>query len=117
MRRPPPTILLFDIDGTLITTGGAGRRAIEHAFERHTGRRDACSGISFAGMTDRAIVRGGLLAIGRPADEAAIDALLAAYLEVLHDEVRTADGYRLNEGIEAALAAVCGRSGCAVGLG
>jgi len=28
-----PTIVLFDIDGTLITTGGVGRRAIELAFE------------------------------------------------------------------------------------
>ena len=29
-----PTVLLFDIDGTLVDTGGAGRRSIERAFER-----------------------------------------------------------------------------------
>ena len=28
-----PTILLFDIDGTLVTTGGVGRRALEIAAE------------------------------------------------------------------------------------
>jgi len=29
-------VLLFDIDGTLVTTAGVGRRAIERAFERAT---------------------------------------------------------------------------------
>src|SRR4029453_7362265 len=37
-----PTVLLFDVDGTLVTTGGVGRRALEIAFERSFGRRDAC---------------------------------------------------------------------------
>jgi phosphoglycolate phosphatase len=37
-----PTVLLFDIDGTLLDTGGAGRRAIDRAFEARFGRRDAC---------------------------------------------------------------------------
>ena len=52
---PMPTILLFDVDGTLVTSGGVGRRAIEQAFERRHGRRDVVS-FSFAGMTDKAIV-------------------------------------------------------------
>jgi len=56
-----PTILLFDVDGTLVTTDGVGRRAIEKAFERRHGRADVVS-FSFAGMTDKAIVRDGLLA-------------------------------------------------------
>ena len=40
-NRVRPTVLLFDIDGTLITTGGVGRRALERAFEELFGRHDA----------------------------------------------------------------------------
>ena len=32
MSRTGPTVFLFDIDGTLVLTGGAGRRAMESAF-------------------------------------------------------------------------------------
>jgi len=114
-----PTVLLFDVDGTLITTGGAGRRAIERAFEVRFGRRDACAHFSFAGMTDRAIVRAGLAAIGRPTDEPAIDDVLAAYVALLADEVARAPAadYRLNRGVAGALDAVADRPGVAVGLG
>jgi phosphoglycolate phosphatase-like HAD superfamily hydrolase len=112
-----PTVLLFDIDGTLITTGGAGRRAIERAFEAHTGRRDACSSFSFAGMTDRAIVRAGLRAIDHHADEAGIDALLDGYLAVLADEVARATDFYVHAGVEEALAAAHARPRTAVGLG
>lgn len=112
-----PTVLLFDIDGTLITTGGAGRRAIERAFERLHARRDACDGISFGGMTDRAIARGGLSAIGAPCDERAIDELLAAYVAILEEEVALATTYRIHQGIEPALDAALGRDACAIGLG
>jgi len=94
-----PTVLLFDIDGTLISSGGAGRRAIERAFERRvrstlgaSGRLAAPSApnpgrapceFPFAGMTDRAIVRAGLEALGGPIGEAEIDAVLAIYVALL----------------------------------
>ncbi len=110
-----PTILLFDIDGTLLDTGGAGRRSIERAFAERHGRRDACAHISFGGMTDRAIARAGLAAIGVEPTPAAIDALLAVYLEVLADELLASQA-RVHAGIGAALDAAEG-SGAAVGLG
>ena len=78
-----PTVLLFDIDGTLVDTGGAGRRAVERAFHARHGRPDACASISFGGMTDRAICRGGLIAIGAAPSDDAIDALLEIYLDAL----------------------------------
>jgi phosphoglycolate phosphatase-like HAD superfamily hydrolase len=109
-----PTVLLFDIDGTLISTGGAGRRAIERAFERRARRRDACA-FPFAGMTDRAIVRAGLDALGAYS-EADIDALLADYLELLAEELETPVNCRVHAGIEAALDAAAA-AGCAIGLG
>lgn len=111
-----PTILLWDIDGTLITSGGAGRKAIERAFEKRYGRRDAMA-FDFSGMTDRAIVRRGLTAIGREVTEAEIDEALAEYVHVLEDEVAKATVYRLHAGIAEALDATHARKGFATGLG
>ena len=114
-----PTILLFDVDGTLVTTGGVGRRALELAFQRAFGRRDACDGFRFDGMTDRAIVRGGLRALGRAATPEAIDAVLAAYLAVLGDQVAAAPDatYRIHAGIQETLDAAAAHGEVAVGLG
>jgi phosphoglycolate phosphatase-like HAD superfamily hydrolase len=113
----PPTVLLFDIDGTLIDTGGAGRRAMERAFERYVGKRDACASIPFAGMTDRAIARGGLTAAKREAEEGAIDAVLALYLEALAEEVTSSLNCRVHVGVEAALTSAEATHGVAIGLG
>ena len=49
-------IVLFDIDGTLIRTGGAGSRAMNRAFEDLFGVSGAFDGIPMAGRTDKAIV-------------------------------------------------------------
>lgn len=113
-----PTVLLFDIDGTLVTTGGVGRRAVERAFERHHGRPEACSQIRFDGMTDRSITRLGLEAIGVHASDEAIDALLQTYLGELASELResTPHTYRVHPGVHEAIAAA-GDRGMALGLG
>lgn len=113
-----PTVLLFDIDGTLITTGGAGRRAIVRAFSTVYGRPDACDHFSFGGMTDRAIVRLGLEQIGMTASEDTIDALITRYVELLEEEVWKIDDarYRIHAGMVEAIDAGHA-NGCAVGLG
>ncbi|MBL8922415.1 MAG: HAD family hydrolase [Myxococcaceae bacterium] len=116
--RVKPTVLLFDIDGTLITTGGAGRLAIVRAFATVYGRPDACDHFSFSGMTDRAIVRLGLDQIGVTAADSTIDELLARYVELLEEEVWKMDDarYRIHAGmLEAIDAGHANR--CAVGLG
>jgi phosphoglycolate phosphatase len=114
-----PTVWLFDIDGTLVTTGGVGRRALELAFLRAHGRADACNGFRFDGMTDRAIIRGGLTALGVAATPAAIDAVLGVYLAVLSEEVAAAppQTYRVHAGILEALDALAARPQFALGLG
>ena len=113
-----PTVLLFDIDGTLVTTGGVGRRAVERAFERAHGRGDACSLIRFDGMTDRSITRLGLEAIGVVPSDESIDALLNVYLGELEAELRlsTPETYRVHAGVPEALEAAKAR-GMALGLG
>lgn len=113
-----PTVLLFDVDGTLVTTGGAGRRALERIFEVAYGRSDACS-FPLDGMTDRAIVRAALRSIGREAGEPEIDAILVGYVEILAEEVAGVDSdkYRIHRGIEPALEAAASRPQVALGLG
>ena len=114
-----PTVLLFDVDGTLVTTGGVGRRALEVAFERSFQRRDACRSFRLDGMTDRAIVRTGLTAIGITPTEEHIDQVLAGYLEVLGEEVAAAPPatYRVHAGVLAVLEAAAAAEATAVGLG
>ena len=114
-----PTVLLFDVDGTLVTTGGVGRRALEFAFERAHQRRDACRSFRLDGMTDRAIVRTALVAIGVEPSEERIDRVLADYLQVLGEEVAAAPAatYRVHAGMEAVLESAAARREMAVGLG
>ena len=50
------TIVLFDIDGTLIRTGGAGVRAMSRAFDDLFGVEGAFDGIPMAGRTDKRIL-------------------------------------------------------------
>jgi phosphoglycolate phosphatase-like HAD superfamily hydrolase len=112
-----PTILLFDIDGTLLHAGGAGRRAVVRVFGERFARREVFDAVRFHGMTDRAIVRGGLERAGLPADEAAIDAICASYLAALAEEVPRSTDFRVMPGAAALLHALAGRPGLAVGLG
>lgn len=116
MGAQPGTVFLFDVDGTLVTTGGAGRRAMERAFERVTGDRGATR-FPFAGMTDRSIVRTGLGNTGSAADDSAIDRLLEVYVELLQEEVERATAYAVYPGMREAVDAALGRARTAVGLG
>jgi phosphoglycolate phosphatase len=115
-----PTVLLFDVDGTLVTTCGAGRRAVERAFELRHGTKDVLS-FSFGGMTDKRIVRDALLALGRSFEsetalEAEMDATLAFYLTVLTEEVARTR-ISIHEGMEQALDMAQSRKNVALGLG
>lgn len=49
-------LTLFDIDGTLVNTGGAGRRAMARAFEATLGIVGVLDDVPLAGRTDEAII-------------------------------------------------------------
>jgi phosphoglycolate phosphatase-like HAD superfamily hydrolase len=51
------TLLLWDIDGTLITSGGAGMKAMRVALQRVFAIEGSLDDIEFAGRTDRWIAR------------------------------------------------------------
>jgi phosphoglycolate phosphatase len=112
--------LLFDVDGTLVTTCGAGRRAVERAFELRHGTKEVLA-FSFGGMTDKAIVRNGLLTLGRSFDNEAeladeVEATLAFYLTVLAEEVARAR-IRIHDGMARALDMADAKKNVALGLG
>lgn len=112
-----PTVLLFDIDGTLITTGGAARRALESALAEILDQPGFAANFSFGGMTDRAIMRAALGQAGVEATERDIDDAIAHYLERLDGVLETAPQYIVHDGVREVLALTEDRDGFAVGLG
>jgi len=50
-------LVLFDIDGTLVRTGGAGVKAFAKVFETEFGAKDHFERLRFAGRTDVSLVR------------------------------------------------------------
>jgi phosphoglycolate phosphatase-like HAD superfamily hydrolase len=80
-------LLLFDVDGTLILTGGAGVRAMTRAFADVFGVPDGFEGIPMPGRTDRVILADALARHRLPADGGALDRFHARYLSCLSDEI------------------------------
>ena len=58
------TLVLFDIDGTLLQTLGAGIRGMNAAFGLLYGRPDALDGLAIAGRTDLSILGDAFAKIG-----------------------------------------------------
>ena len=111
------SIILFDIDGTLIRSGGGGRAAMELAFEDICGRADALSRVDFRGMTDGVIFRLGLQAIGRSFGADVFDRLVRSYLHHLEVAVAAAPGFRVLPGVGELLERGNARLEVALGLG
>lgn len=80
-------LLLFDIDGTLIHSGGAGVRALKSAFKERFGVADDLHGIEIAGMTDSGIVVSILKKNDIPATNENIGAFLDSYVHFLSLEL------------------------------
>jgi phosphoglycolate phosphatase-like HAD superfamily hydrolase len=80
-------LLLFDIDGTLVLTGGAGLRALNRACEELLGHRDAVDGIPVAGRTDWIILHDALTRIGRDLDTDLFARLRDRYIQRLEEEI------------------------------
>jgi len=80
-------LVLFDIDGTLVLTGGAGVRAMNRACQEIIGHADALTGIPVAGRTDWIILHDTLGKIGHELDEDLFARLRDAYLRYLREEI------------------------------
>ena len=90
-------LILFDIDGTLIDSGGAGVRSLDLAFRKVFSVLNAFQGISMAGKTDTQIIKEGLIKHGLSMD-GNFDAIIEAYLLYLREEIRN-DGKHTKPGI------------------
>jgi phosphoglycolate phosphatase len=80
-------LVLFDIDGTLVLTGGAGLRAMNRACSELVGHTEALSGIPVAGRTDRIILADVAARMGRTLDDELLTVLRDRYLAYLREEI------------------------------
>jgi phosphoglycolate phosphatase-like HAD superfamily hydrolase len=96
--------VLFDIDGTLLVTGGAGAKAWQRAFRELHGVDADIEEHTHAGMTDPEITEIVFReVVGREGSEEERAKAIAAYLSHLDEAVAESDGYRVMPGIEELL--------------
>lgn len=111
-------ILLFDIDGTLLSMGGSAREAFTQALSEAAGREVVSDGTSFVGKTDPQIARELLTRHG--VDGAALEPAIALtvrlYLRYFERDLPKARGARLLPGVAALLDELAHRPGCHVAL-
>ena len=111
-------LVLFDIDGTILLTDGAGKRAIHRALIEvfgATGPDDH----AFGGKTDPQIVRELMRVVGHGDDhiDARMTELLDRYVVYLQEELQIgAEGIRVMPGVRELLDALDARDDAIVGL-
>lgn len=88
-------ILLFDIDGTLIDSGGAGKLAMETAFASEFGVAKSTNVVAYAGRTDIAIITDMLNCYGVESSTEQIRRCLQSYLSHLPDSLKQRSGRTL----------------------
>lgn len=122
-------IVLWDIDGTLVDTGGTGVGALARAVHASEGAKAALRRMRLGGMTDRKIARilcaaahvrsddGSIMDAESLVTDGEIDALLAIYVETLRTTIHDAPNYRVLAGVREALDALDGRVVHALGTG
>jgi phosphoglycolate phosphatase-like HAD superfamily hydrolase len=110
-------LVCFDIDGTLIWTHGAGRRAIHRALLDMLGTAGPIETFRFDGRTDGEIVGKLAQAAGFTVDAELVDRVLARYVQNLADELgRPGHVTEVYPGVRELLEALGARPDCVVGL-
>lgn len=110
-------LYLFDIDGTLLLSGGAGARALERAFAARFGIEGAMAEVQLGGKTDPNIVEEVFVArLGRRPSDAEIDELLDLYVPLLRAELADAPRFRLMPAVVETLDHLGTQPGVRIGL-
>jgi phosphoglycolate phosphatase-like HAD superfamily hydrolase len=95
-----PRILLFDIDGTLVSTGGAGAVAWKQAFEELHGIPADIGEFTDAGMTDPDVGAKTFEAVmQREPTPRELAQLIQRRLEHLPEAIAASEGYRVLPGV------------------
>ena len=110
-------LVLFDIDGTLVNTGGAGSDAMTRAFAELYRIADGFTGIRMSGKTDRLILQEALDNHRVPLEDGAFDVFHERYLFHLHHTLQEpARPRRLMPGLPHLLDVLGTRTDVLVGL-
>lgn len=111
-------IILFDVDMTLLYSGGAGGLAMRRAFQRLYGIEDAFARIEFSGRTDVAIVRDAMRehGIGDGRFDGELARFRDAYYELLGPTLLEVAGGRVMPGVRDLLDALAARPDARLGL-
>jgi phosphoglycolate phosphatase-like HAD superfamily hydrolase len=86
-----PLLLLWDIDGTLLSSDGAGRGAMARAFLELFGVPRALDGLELAGRTDEAILLEAVGQTGVQASQKQLECFRNRYYDLLQDELSSPD--------------------------
>ncbi|MBS0187636.1 MAG: haloacid dehalogenase-like hydrolase [Planctomycetes bacterium] len=109
-------LALFDIDGTLLSTDGAGMRAIEAAGRELFGPACHAHGVSFAGRLDPLIMRDMLANAGLAPTPDRLRAFRAAYERHMHETFREKFHGRVMPGVQSLLEQLDRVPGLTLGL-
>lgn len=88
-------LLLWDIDGTLISTGAAGQRAIVRATAERFGGNGDLSDVEIAGRTDTGIAHQILEKYAAPVTDENVNSFLDLYVRLLGEELPRRQGHVL----------------------
>jgi phosphoglycolate phosphatase-like HAD superfamily hydrolase len=111
-----PVVVLFDVDETLVHTGGSGARSWKAAFQELHGIPADIGAHSSAGETDPQVARATFEAVmGREPSDNELDQLYVHYLLHLAQDILASENYRVLPGAEQCLSAL-GQAGVLLGL-
>lgn len=110
-------LILFDIDGTLVLTGGAGSRAMRRAFHDVFRVDNAFDRIPMPGRTDSSLLAEALARAGLAYEDGRVGRFRSCYYDHLADELREPHpGKRVMPGVRPLLDALSQRDDVFLGL-
>jgi len=108
-------LILWDIDGTILQSGGAGMKALRTALEAVFGKSGSLDGIEFAGRTDPWIMRQIFSRFGIEATQENLASYVDGYIAALPGSL-AASSARILPGVLEILARATEQPGVAQGL-
>ena len=107
-------LVLFDIDGTLLLSGGAGTRSLHRAFQVRYGIEPGRPSIRFDGKTDPLIIQELISQCGL--DDEPGQELYDIYLSILPDEIRRSPNFQVLAGARELVIRLSADPGFLIGL-